>query len=207
MPLTDKFITQFAHPRGPLGALAGVIMAHRSGNLARGQWAIEQLAPATDARALELGYGPGVTLRETCGRVPDGHVVGVDLSPVMLQQAQRRNSEYIEAGLLELRLGDAAGLDPDLHDFDLIYGINIWQLWDTPIAVITDLATRLRPGGRLALAYMRPPGATLTHGQAATRLAIEFATTPLTHISTEWMSHESPAVLVTAQRPPAQPWP
>ncbi|NNH71340.1 class I SAM-dependent methyltransferase [Nocardia uniformis] len=201
MPFTDRLIMQFAHPRGPLGALAGVIMAHRSENVSRGRWAIDRLAPAPDARILELGYGPGVTLRDICRRVPDGHIVAVDSSPVMLRQAGRRNRQFIAAGRLDLRLGDAAALDPEIQDLDLIYGFNVWHLWDDGIAVITDLAARLRPGGQLALAYMRPPGGTITHGQAATRLAIEFSTTTLIHIETQWMSHKTPAVLVTARRP------
>lgn len=201
MPFADKFTVQFAHPRGPLGSLAGVIVAHRPDNVRRGQWAIDRLAPAANARVLELGYGPGVTLRETCRRVCDGQVVGVDLSPVMLRQAHRRNSAFIQSGRLELRLGDAAALDPDLQDFDLIYGINLWQLWDDTLATITDLAGRLRPGGQLALAYMRPPGSSLTHGQAATKLAVECGTTSLIHINTEWMSRTPPAVMVIARRP------
>ncbi|WP_067537877.1 class I SAM-dependent methyltransferase [Nocardia crassostreae] len=148
MPFTDTLMTQFARPRGPLGSLAGVIMAHRPSSVSRGRWAIDKLAPNRDARVLELGYGPGVTLRETCRRVPEGRIIGVDVSPVMRRQAHRRNRQFVAPGLLELRLGDATALDADLHGFDLIYGINVWQLWEDSTAVIADLSTRLPPDPR-----------------------------------------------------------
>lgn len=74
--------------------------------------------------------------------MPDGRVAGVDLSPVMLRQAARRTRTFVTTGLLDLRDGDAADLDPELRDFDLIYGINVWQYWADSATVIKDLATR-----------------------------------------------------------------
>ncbi|GAB2712066.1 class I SAM-dependent methyltransferase [Nocardia thraciensis] len=201
MRFTDQLLSHFAHPRGALGALAGVLMAHRRDNIARGQWAVDMLAPARDARVLELGCGPGVALAGMCRLVPDGQVIGVDCSPVMLRQAARRTERFVASGLLELRLGDAAELGPDLDGFDLIYGINVWHCWADSAAVVAGLATRLRPGGRLGLIYMRPPGAALTHGEAARSLAADFAVTSLIHPGTEWMPHEPPAVLVSGRHP------
>ncbi|SUA80303.1 Trans-aconitate methyltransferase [Nocardia otitidiscaviarum] len=197
MSAIEGLYTHFAHPRRPIGSLAGMIMAHRGHNIRRGRWAIDRLAPTAGARVLELGYGPGVTLGEVCRRTPDIEVTGVDISPVMLRQAARRNRALLRSGRLDLRLGDATRLDPELRGFDLVYGINVWQYWSDPDVVIQDLVGRLRPGGRLALVYMRPPGCRLTHGQAATRLADQFNAALLTHITTEWMPQRPTAVLVS----------
>ncbi|WP_147286984.1 class I SAM-dependent methyltransferase [Nocardia otitidiscaviarum] len=176
-------------------------MARRRANTVRGRWVIDQLALASGSRVLEVGYGPGAVLDDVCRRTANGHVVGIDISPVMMRQAAHRNRSHAQAGLLELRIGDAAHLAPDLRDFDVIFGINVWQYWQDPATVIKDLGTRLRPGGRLALAYMRPPGCRLTHGQAATQLTTQFTAATFTHIATEWMQHKPPAVLVSGQRP------
>ncbi|WP_306363613.1 class I SAM-dependent methyltransferase [Nocardia sp. CC227C] len=197
MSAIERLYTHFEHPRGPIGSLAGMMMAHRGHNIRRGRWAVERLAPAAGARVLELGYGPGVTLGEVCRRIPDGEVIGVDTSPVMMRQATRRNRSFIRSGRLEVHLGDATRLDPDVRDFDLVYGINVWQYWTDPVEVVEDLTRRLRPDGRLALVYMRPPGCRLTHGQAATHLVDQFTAAALTRITTEWMPHRPTAVLVS----------
>ncbi|WP_327112420.1 class I SAM-dependent methyltransferase [Nocardia sp. NBC_01730] len=199
MTLSKNCAVHFAHPRGIRGAVAGVVMAHRRDYTSRGKWAMGKLEPAPDAHVLELGYGPGVTLAELCRLAPDGRVVGVDLSPVMLRQATRRTRTFVSTGLLDLRHADAADLDPELRDFDLIYGINVWQYWDDGATVIKDLATRLRPGGRLSLAYEQPPGSTVTCGRAIVQMVEQFAATPLVHVQSTWMPGH-PAVLVSASR-------
>ncbi len=137
-------------------------MAKKKSNTERGLWAIAELDPKPDARVLEIGYGPGVGLAEMSSRVSEGTLIGVDLSEVMLAQAGRRNAEAIGSGRLELRVGDAQALDPDLCEFDLVYGINVWQFWTDQAATIAGLRERLGPDGRLALVYMRPPTATAT---------------------------------------------
>jgi hypothetical protein len=43
-------------------------------------------------------------------------------------------------GRLELRVGDAQGLDADLRDLDLIYGVDVWQFWSDQPATVRDLA-------------------------------------------------------------------
>jgi len=156
--IKQKLFENFANPKGLWGRLAGQVMAHKAANVERGRWALAELSPQPDDRLLELGYGPGLSLSEACRRVTRGHVTGVDVSPVMLRQATRRNAESIREGHLELRVGDAQRLDDDLRDFELIYGINVWQFWTDQTATIRAISPRLVPGGRLALVYMQPPG-------------------------------------------------
>jgi len=199
--IRQKLFENFAHPRGPWGRLAGRIMARKPGNRERGRWAVAELGPHPDDRVLEVGYGPGLSLAEACRRVRRGRVTGVDLSSVMLRQAARRNAAAIREGRLELRIGDARRLDADLRDLDLIYGINVWQFWSDQTATIRDLATRLRPGGRLALVYMRPPGASTTGDEASERLQKQFADAGLAAVEVRTMRFDPPAVMVIGHRP------
>ena len=198
--IKEKLFENFGHPRGLLGRLAGVIMAKKKSNIARGRWAIAELAPKPDARVLEIGYGPGLGLAEMSRRVSEGTVIGVDISDVMLAQASRRNAEAIRSGRLELRLGDAQALDPDLSELDLIYGINVWQFWTNQAATIAALHERLAPGGRLALVYMRPPGATTTGEQVAELLQDQFTSAGLVDIEAQTMTFDPPAVMVLGHR-------
>jgi ubiquinone/menaquinone biosynthesis C-methylase UbiE len=198
--IKQKLFENFAHPKGLWGRLAGQVMAHKAANVERGRWAVAELSPQPDDRLLELGYGPGLSLSEACRRVTRGHVTGVDVSPVMLRQATRRNAESIREGHLELRVGDAQRLDDDLRDFELIYGINVWQFWTDQTATIRAIAPRLVPGGRLALVYMQPPGGSTTADEAGERLQTQFVDAGLVAVDTLTMRFDPPAVMVIGHR-------
>jgi ubiquinone/menaquinone biosynthesis C-methylase UbiE len=195
-----KLFENFAHPHGLWGRLAGQVMAHKSANVERSKWALAELDPQPDDHVLEVGYGPGLSLAEACRLVTRGPVTGVDVSDVMLRQATRRNAEWIHAGRLELRVGDAQHLDADLHDLDLIYGINVWQFWTDQTATIRAFAPRLVPGGRLALVYMQPPGGSTTADEAGERLQTQFVDAGLAAVDTRTMRFDPPAVLVIGHR-------
>jgi trans-aconitate methyltransferase len=86
---------QFGRPTGVPGRIAGAIMAHRASNRRRNAWAVSLLDVQRDDRVLEIGFGPGVAIRELSARAPEGHVCGLDHSAVMVQQAARRNAEAV----------------------------------------------------------------------------------------------------------------
>jgi protein-L-isoaspartate O-methyltransferase len=52
--------SQFAHPRGALGWLAGAVMAVE--NRQRNAFALAVLDPQPGDRVLEIGVGPGFTI-------------------------------------------------------------------------------------------------------------------------------------------------
>src|SRR3954451_6028809 len=54
-PITHYLLDQFRHPRGPLGHLAGTIMAHRRSNIDRNKWTVDLLDLTPDARVLVSG--------------------------------------------------------------------------------------------------------------------------------------------------------
>ena len=94
---------QFGRPSGLIGAVVGRAMAR--GNAALSRWVVDQTATDHDdpvERVAELGPGPGVGLEALLARFPDGHVWGVDMSPVMLSQSRKRNRSAVTAGRLTL---------------------------------------------------------------------------------------------------------
>jgi len=146
---------QFGNPTGALGALAGTIMAHRPSNRQRNAWTVRQLDLRPDDHVLEIGYGPGLAVRDAAALVPHGRVVGVERSPVMLRQARRRNRRAIAAGLVDLRVGDPADLADET--FQKAYAINVFMFWPQPVDTLRRIAALLTPGGRIALT-MQPRG-------------------------------------------------
>ena len=53
---------QFGNPHGPLGRLAGRIMATRGSNIERNRWTVDLLELKPHHRVLEVGYGPGLAI-------------------------------------------------------------------------------------------------------------------------------------------------
>src|SRR5687768_17859149 len=102
-----EVVGQFHRPRGLGGRAAGWVMATRGSNRERNVWAVQLLDVQPEDRVLELGFGPGVAIRELAKRADRGLVCGLDHSEVMVSQAIRRNRAAVRAGRVELRLGSA----------------------------------------------------------------------------------------------------
>jgi SAM-dependent methyltransferase len=88
---------QFGRPTGLSGHGGGLLMAHRSSNRRRNAWAVSLLDVRPDDCVLEIGFGPGLAIRELARLATEGHVCGIDHSELMLPRARRLNIEAIAA--------------------------------------------------------------------------------------------------------------
>jgi SAM-dependent methyltransferase len=152
---TRPFIVeQFHKPSGPLGPLAGWIMATRGSNVERNRRTVSLLGIEEGDRVLELGFGPGVAVPMAAAMAgPKGRVIGIDHSPVMLAQAKRRNRALIRDGRVELML---LGLDRIQHlpgPFDRVFSSNVLQFQEDRVAVLRSLLRVMGPGARLATTF------------------------------------------------------
>jgi ubiquinone/menaquinone biosynthesis C-methylase UbiE len=171
--LIRRVRAQFGRPTGLPGRMAGWVMAHRSSNRRRNAWAVSLLDVQRNDRVLEIGFGPGVALRELARLAAHGHVCGLDHSQVMLRQAARRNAEGVRRGQVELRLGSVERLPAFDMPFDKILAVNAMQFLDQSVEPLGELRRVLRSGGRIAIAFQpRGPGAT---DEVATRTGLELA--------------------------------
>lgn len=101
-------------------------------------------------RVLDIGCGNGLTSRDAARAVgPNGSVLGVDLSGPMLARAEQLAKED---GLDNVRFerGDAQvhSFEPGAYDLAMSrFGVMFFL---DPVAAFTNIASALRPGGRLA---------------------------------------------------------
>ena len=95
--LLHRIISQFMDRRGLPGRRAGWEMALRPSNRKRNVWAVSLMDVQPSDRVLEIGFGPGIAIRELARRATRGQVVGIDRSEVMRAQAARRNAAEIRA--------------------------------------------------------------------------------------------------------------
>jgi ubiquinone/menaquinone biosynthesis C-methylase UbiE len=151
--LGARFVAQFGKPEGRLGAFAGWVMAQRGSNRRRNQWTVELLNIAPGDRVLELGFGPGLALAAAAERATSGRVVGVDHSPVMLDQAQRRLRKLGLENRVELRLGGIEALQALAGPFDKILSANVVQFVADQPALFALFLRLLAPGGQIATTY------------------------------------------------------
>ena len=98
-------------------------------------------------RVLDLGTGTGVVALALAERYPEAEVVGVDLSPGMIEEARRKLSAEL-AGRVRFEVGDASSLDCPDGDFDLVVLSNM-------IPFAGELARVVEPGGVLVLSFSR----------------------------------------------------
>ena len=165
MRVTQKAIervrAQFGRPRGLPGRIAGWVMAHRASNRRRNAWAVSLIDVQRDDRVLEVGFGPGIAIRELSRLAHEGYVCGIDHSELMVRQARRRNADGIRRGVVDLRLGAVDDLPAFDAPFDKILTVNTIMFRSSPDARLEGLGHLLRPGGLIAIAHQpRDPGAT-----------------------------------------------
>ncbi len=148
MGLWHALAQQFRQPAGFLGRLAGFFFRINREGI---DWTIEQLDIRPADHVLEIGFGPGHGIRLAARLAVHGRVAGVDFSEAMLKQALRRNAAAIEAGLVELQLGDATALPYPDDSFNKIFATNVVYFWEEPVATLREIRRVMKPGGRLAL--------------------------------------------------------
>ena len=151
---------QFGRPAGFWGRGAGLLMAHRSSNRRRNAWAVSLLDVRPVDRVLEIGFGPGLAIRELARLATEGYVCGIDHSELMLRRAKRLNAESLRRGVVDLRLGSVEDLPAFDQPFDKILAVNAMMFWQEPVARLGNLRRLLRSGGLIAVAHQpRGPGA------------------------------------------------
>lgn len=161
MRIRERLMQQFGMPEGTLGRIAGFIMAHRSSNIERIEWAIAKL----DARAadcvIEIGFGPGIGIKMLSDRVVEGKVYGIDHSPLMAKKATSRNKVAVDSGRVELIVASCSHLPSFDRRIDKVLDINTFQFWEEPMRVMLRLRAALMPGGTIAIVHEpRQRGAT-----------------------------------------------
>jgi ubiquinone/menaquinone biosynthesis C-methylase UbiE len=147
--MTQLFQDQFGNPQGLGGRLAGWLMALTNRDL--NTWAVDQLTVRPGDHVLEIGFGPGLAIQALARRARHGMIEGVDISPLMVEQAIHRNAAMVKAGRVRLQVGAVSALPFADSCFERVLAVNNVQFWPSLGDDLREVARVLRPGGTLAI--------------------------------------------------------
>ncbi len=104
----------------------------------------------TTDRVLDIGCGTGQTTRDAARIAASGAALGVDLSAQMIELARRL---AVAEGITNARFEQAdAQIYPfEVEAFDVAISRTGAMFFGDPVAAFRNIASALRPGGRLAL--------------------------------------------------------
>ncbi|MEH7201377.1 class I SAM-dependent methyltransferase [Bacillus safensis] len=143
----------FSRPKGWLGSIAGLIMANE--NKALNQWAIRHLNLTDGENILEIGYGPGYSIKHMLKYYQDLHIDGLDASSTMQEQAQSRVSKRAKDKQVRLYVGKIEKTRLPGEQYDKVLSVNNFTIWDDPKTGLLNLYHTLKPGGTLVI-VMQP---------------------------------------------------
>ena len=149
------FARQLGKPTGWIGKwVLAPLWNHRNRALNDLTLAELELTPAD--RLLDIGFGGGYLMAMAHTTAHPALVAGLDISPAMVQNAQKRWRAEIAAGRVVVQLGSAEALPfPDAH-FTKICSVNSIFYWSDPQQGLREIYRALQPAGRAVLTFTRP---------------------------------------------------
>jgi SAM-dependent methyltransferase len=105
---------------------------------------LEKMRLAPTDNVLDAGCGAGWLSRRLAKLVPEGRVVGMDISDEMIRRARRASVDF---GNLLFVTGEVAEIPWQPHFFSHVISVESSYYWPNPAAGIKDIFRVLREGG------------------------------------------------------------
>ncbi len=98
-------------------------------------------------KILDVGCGPGTITADLAGRVPQGHVTGIDTEPAIVGQARELAGA---GGNLDFTTGDVYALGYPDDTFCVVHAHQVLQHLTDPVRALREMRRVCKPGGLIA---------------------------------------------------------
>lgn len=105
--------------------------------------------------ALEVGPGPGYLGLEWLKRTNGTNLKGIEISPNMIQIAERNSKEYAFEDRVQYVKGDAQEMPFDDNMFDAVFTNGSLHEWPEPMKIFNQIQRVLKPGGKYCITDLR----------------------------------------------------
>ena len=116
------------------------------------QTMLERLADKPGDEILDIGCGAGELALALARARPKSHVIGVDISPDLLEAARKRGERRAN---VSFELADAASWSPRGTAPDLLVSRHGVMFFEDPTAAFTSIRTRAAPGAQIFFSCFR----------------------------------------------------
>ncbi|MDO4640356.1 MAG: class I SAM-dependent methyltransferase [Neisseria sp.] len=147
----EQTAVQLRCPHGEEGTMFGQVMNLR--NLTQTVSAFHAVALNDSDCILEIGCGNGGLLSYILSLTDNMHYTGLEISPLMQQQAQTFNAPFIAAQQAEYVLYDGGLLLFGDQAFDKVVSVNTVYFWQNAPQMLSEICRVLKPAGRLCLNF------------------------------------------------------
>jgi cyclopropane fatty-acyl-phospholipid synthase-like methyltransferase len=149
--LREFLASQFKKPSGLLGIWSSNQMIKNNKKNYDRLFMDIDLQPGD--KLLEIGYGPGIGIRQIAERCSSCLVHGIDFSHLMYTRASKYNKQFIEAGRVSLQHGDFLQMPITPNIYDKVFCLNVVYFWKELATPFTNVFSCLKKGGSFHL-YM-----------------------------------------------------
>lgn len=119
-------------------------------------YVVRRIMPlAQEGAAIDIGCGPGHLIFDLAKQMPDLHLIGVDMSTEVLDQAESYAAQYGFGDRVSFKKGGAQAVPFPDGSFDLVISTLSLHHWRQPEAVLDEVARILRPGGAFLIFDLR----------------------------------------------------
>ena len=145
MGLLRKFFSNTGKPEGTMGKIVVAMMNRGHAGIA--QWGFSHLDLQGNEQVLDCGCGGGANIAVFLRMVDEGHVTGLDYSPVSVEKAREVNHAAITAGRCEIVQGNVLELPFDDGRFDVVTAFETVYFWPEIARCFTEIYRVLKAGG------------------------------------------------------------
>ena len=130
------------------------------GEYATNRLAVDELDLPVDAVIIDVGCGTGSALRHAASRVTDGHLIGIDPVPRMIEIAREQSVDHPASARIEYREGSAEDLPVDDDSAHFVFAFDSLDHWQDVERGLSEIRRILQSGGQLVIVKDgRVPGA------------------------------------------------